>query len=186
MSQPYDDPGWLPLLRRVGQRVARRPREDELNGVMILRLLFLTMLLTPLLILLLLTLVVDGVGEPSPALGLLMLVLGLAGLAGAFWTANHKLDVGSAQGLAVSYRKNFFLGFSLTEMPLLVSFVFALTRSELWPYLAGLALFFVGMTVIAPSRRNLERRQQTVQSQGSTLPLSHALSDSLGPGDAGS
>jgi FtsH-binding integral membrane protein len=185
MSQPYEDPGWLPVLRRVGRRIVRRPREDELDGVMILRLVFLTMLLAPLLILLLLTLVVDGVGEPSPALSLLVLVLGLAGLAGAYWTANHKLDVGSAHGLAESYRKTFFLGFSLNEMPLLVSFVFALTREELWPYLVGLALFFVGMALIAPSRRNLERRQQTVQSQGSTLSLRHALSDGLWPGEAG-
>jgi hypothetical protein len=82
-SQPYEDPGWLPVLRRVGRRIVRRPREDELDGVMILRLVFLTMLLAPLLILLLLTLVVDGVGDPSPALSLLVLVLGLAGLAGA-------------------------------------------------------------------------------------------------------
>jgi hypothetical protein len=45
-----------------------------------------------------------------------------------------------------------------------VGFAFSFIRQELWPYLIVLPLYLIAMVTIAPSKRNIERRQETGQS----------------------
>jgi hypothetical protein len=175
-SQPYEDPGWLPALKRVGAGRLRPPQRTGPDGVVITRLLFVTLVLAAFLLLFVLTFIVERIGEPSFGIGALVIALGLFGIASARWTANKELDTRSESALAESYRQLFFLGFALAEGPLLLSFTICMIREELWPYLVALPLYLVGMAVIAPSRRNLARRQERIQRQGSMLSLSRALS----------
>lgn len=175
-SQPFEDPGWLPAIKGVGVGGLRGTKGAEIDGVVVIRLLFLSLLMAALLILFVLTFIIEAIGVPDPALASVVVVLGIAGVILAAWTANRKLDISSASALADSYRTNFFLGFALNEAPLLMSFVFCFLREELWPYLLALPLYLIGMALIAPGRRNLERRQAQLHGQGSTLSLGRALS----------
>jgi hypothetical protein len=180
-SKPYEDPGWRPAFKRLGLGGLRRSPQAGMDGVMITRLIFLALLLSALLILYVLVFIIDRVGTPDVTLGSMVLVLGIGGVAASAWTANRQLDINSASALAESYRTNFFLGFALNQAPLLMSFVFCFTEEELWPYLVDLPLYLIGMALIAPSRRNLARRQEQVQHQGSTLSLGRSLSTLTGP-----
>lgn len=179
-SQPYEDPGWVPAFKRMGIGGLRGTKGVEVDGVVDTRLLFLSLLVAALLILYVLTFIIEPVGVPDPALGSVVVVFGIAGVTAAAWTANRKLNISSAAALAGSYRTNFFLGFALNEAPLLMSVVYCFIREELWPYLIALPLYLIGMALIAPSRRNLERRQEQVHRQGSTLSLGRALSSPPG------
>jgi hypothetical protein len=153
-----------------------------MDGVVATRLVFLSLLLSALLILYVLTFVIERVGAPDAALASMVVFLGIGGIAAAAWTANRKLDIANASALAQSYRANFFLGFALNQAPLLISFVLCFMREELWPYLVDLPLYLIGMMLIAPSRRNLERRQEQIHRHGSTLSLGRALSHLPRPG----
>ncbi len=176
VSQPYEDPGWLRAFKTRRTGGLSGTKGADVDGVVIMRVLFLSLTLAALLILFVLTFIFEEVGVPDPALGSVVVGLGVAGVAAAAWSANRKLDTSTASALAESYRSNFFLGFALNEAPLLTSFVFCFIQDELWPYLVALPLYLVGMALIAPGRRNLERRQEQVHRQGSTLSLGRALS----------
>jgi hypothetical protein len=175
-NQPYEDPGWLPALKRIGVGRIRPSPKGQPNGVIITRVLFVSLLLFAFVILFVLSFIVERVGEPEGIALVAVVGLGLGGIAAAVWAAKRPLDVGSSTSLAKSYRENFFLGFALNEVPLFLSFAMCMIREEQWPYLLCFPFFALGMAVIAPSRRNLERRQQQIQHQGSSLSLGRALS----------
>lgn len=62
------------------------------------------------------------------------------------------------------------------EAGLLVSFVLTFVWDRLWPFLIGLSIYLIGMIAfVAPSRRNLDRRQEQLQRQGSMLSIREAL-----------
>lgn len=81
-----------------------------------------------------------------------------------------------ARSLAESYRSNLLLGIALNQAPLLLSFLLCFITDELWPYLLDLPFYLIGMALIAPGRRNLNRRQKQISAQGSALSLGRALS----------
>lgn len=174
--QPYEDPGWFPALKKMRPGMHRLPSGPGGDGVVILRILFLSLLLAPFLILFVLTLVIEEVGTPQPLLASGIVLLALAGAAAAGWTSRRELDVGNAGSLAATYRTNFFLGFALNEAPLLIGFVFSFTEDAMWPYLVAFPIYLVGMWLLAPTRRNLERKQEQVHRQGSMLSVGRALS----------
>jgi hypothetical protein len=173
---PYQDPGWVPALARMylGSQFAFRKRPSD--GMVILRLLFLALLLSAFLILFVLSFIIDRWGAFDLALAVAIAALGAAGVAAALWTTNRELDVSSAATLAQSYRTNFFLGFAMSQAPLLISFVISLIKHEQWPYLVALPFHLIGMALIAPSRRNLNRYQDQIGRRGSNLSLGRALS----------
>jgi hypothetical protein len=117
----------------------------------------------------------EDLGEPStlPTLGLA--AVGLVGFSLARWASRHALDTTSAESLAKAYRSHLFLGFGVSEAPLLVGYVVTFLEQELWPYLLVSPFFIFGMRAIAPTNRNLERREQEVRAAGSPLSLRHAL-----------
>lgn len=50
-------------------------------------------------------------------------------------------------------------------------------QDGLWPYLTALPLYTLGMVLIAPSRRNLDKREEQLRSRGSTISLRRALNE---------
>jgi hypothetical protein len=173
---PYEDPGWLPALARmyIGSQFAFKKRPSD--GMIILRLLFLSLLISAFLILFVLSFIIDRFGAIELALAVGIATFGAMGVAAAFWARNRELDLSGPAMLAHSYRTNFFLGFALSQAPLLISFVISLIKHEQWPYLVALPFHLIGMAVIAPSRRNLTRYQAQIVRRGSTISLAEALS----------
>jgi hypothetical protein len=181
LLHPYQDPGWLPALARVHLGAQFMPRRTEPDGLIVMRILFLALLMSSFLILFVLTFIVGRLGIPAPALGLLIAALGIVGIAGAVWASNRELDVSTAFALAESYRTHFLLAFALSEAPLVVSFLVCLVRHQQWPYLVALPFHLIGMALIAPGPRNLNRHQEEISSRGSQLSLGRSLS-SFPPG----
>jgi hypothetical protein len=99
------------------------------------------------------------------------------GIVAAWWSTTRPLDATSPPKLAASYNANFFLGFALNEMPLLIAFAICFMLNERWPFVLALPFHLLGMALIAPGPRNLERRQQEIRKQGSSYSLGRALKD---------
>jgi hypothetical protein len=177
-TNPYEDPGWLIAVSRLHRGPRRKAPVD---GVVLLRLIFLALLLGALMILFVLGNIMPAVGKPDPAWSVVVVVAGLAGIAAAMWTANRELDVSSASALALTYRTNLFLGFALVEGALVISFVFCFLIQRTWPYLMALPFYLGGMALISPSRWNLQRRQEQIRRRGSSLSLGRALASLFGP-----
>jgi hypothetical protein len=59
--------------------------------------------------------------------------------------------------------------------PSVVAFIGTFFANKLWLYLVGLAFGFLGFALIAPTRADIERRQQQIAAQGSSLSLLEAL-----------
>jgi hypothetical protein len=179
-TQPYEDPGWLLSFSRL--HPGPRRKGAAVDGVVLLRVVFLAFLLAVLMILFVLGFIIPSIGTPDLPLGSLVVLLGFLGIGAAAWTTNRELEISSPSAVAASYRTHFFLGFALVEAPLMMSFVLCFLRQRTWPYLIALPLYLVGMALIAPSRRNLERRQEQISQRGSNLSLGRALASLLGPG----
>ena len=94
---------------------------------------------------------------------------------GSYW-AKKELPGQSASELLARYRAVFFLRFALAEAPILVGFAgFFLTGGRLWVYGIGLAFGMVALLRIAPTKRDIQRRQAELNAQGSTLSLGRLL-----------
>jgi hypothetical protein len=82
--------------------------------------------------------------------------------------------------LAVNYRASFFIGIGYAAIPALSGLYGTLIAQSLWIYLVGLPFSLVGFALIAPTKADIERRQQEIQSPGSPLSLGQALLDQRG------
>jgi hypothetical protein len=164
-TEPYQDPGWSVIYQR--------PIESP--GVLAVRMLFLSLLATPFVLLFVLFNIFSEVGEVSLPLTILTLFLGLAGVGAASMTMRRKLSLDSAKALGTSYRNRFFVGFILNEVPLLVAFALCFVEDAIWPYLMDFPLYLVGMALVAPSPRNFIRVQQQILTSGSSLQLGRSL-----------
>lgn len=164
-TEPYQDPGW--------KVIYQRPIESP--GVLAIRMLYLSLLATPFVLLFVLFNIFSEVGEVSLSLTLLVLFLGLGGIGAANMTTRRQLSLDSAKALGTSYRNRFFLGFILNEVPLMVAFALCFVEDAIWPYLLDFPLYLVGMTLIAPGPRNFIRVQAQILTSGSPLQLGRSL-----------
>jgi hypothetical protein len=150
---------------------------QQADGLRTLRLMFVAILI-PLLLFVFTThtIVSDGVAGEAPAwVGPGLALWGLAAVAAVLWFRSRRLDTSDAPSLVASYRSAFLICLGLAESPALGGMAVALLIDELWPYLEGLAFALVGLALIAPTGRNLERQQQQITAQGSALSLVEAL-----------
>lgn len=175
----YEDPGWRRVFGRFGGGMLRPWRSsalgEGLDGVSVLRLLFLVFLVAMAAYLFAVFQIV-GEGEPAQSWMLWAIAaLGIASIVGARWGTSRRLATSSEQELAASYRTNFFIGIAFAEAPALVGFALAIATEALMPFLEGLAFTLVAMWLIAPRRRHIERRQRDVTASGSPLSLGEAL-----------
>jgi hypothetical protein len=67
------------------------------------------------------------------------------------------------------------IGMGLAETTALLGFVGVFLTHRLWPYLLGMAFSLVGLTLIAPSREDIERRQRDLTDRRLPLSLGEAL-----------
>lgn len=88
------------------------------------------------------------------ALPLFTLLIGLRFL--VQWARNRPLTVTSLETVAGSYKT-------------------ILVTHKLWVYLLGMAFGLAGLAQMAPTRGDIERRQQQIAAQGSPLSLLEAL-----------
>jgi hypothetical protein len=170
---PYEDPGWW----RGYKRMRSTDQEHPAAGIIVARMLFVGLLWGGLGIGFVLIFISVTFGTPDLLAGLVV-GPGLLGNAAAAWSARRALDISSEQALAASWRTNFFLGFALNEAPLLIAFALTFLIDETWPYFVDLPFWLFGMYLIAPSARNLARRQQQIIRAGSSLSIGAALSAS--------
>ena len=98
------------------------------------------------------------------------------------WVRSRPLDTSSPEKLAQSFMSRMFIGIGYAESAALVAFVGAFVMSTLWIYLVGLACSTVNLALVAPSHREITRRQEQICAQGSTLSLGAALMASSTPG----
>jgi ribose/xylose/arabinose/galactoside ABC-type transport system permease subunit len=165
-NQGFEDPGW---------GLSRASRRANTAALITLRFRFLSQLLAPLLLFVVLAGVLGRFGHVDGTIALIVILLGLLGVALALVIPTRSLDVSDAAMLAASYRVRLFLALALNEIPLLIAFVLCFLRGEWWPYAFDLPFFLVGMAMIAPGRNNLARLQRRIQEQGSRLSLVRAI-----------
>lgn len=68
-----------------------------------------------------------------------------------------------------------FVGIGLAETPVILGLLAALLLGEWWVFVPGLAFGLWGLARVAPSRRNIERREEQLRSTGQTLSLLESL-----------
>lgn len=177
---PHQDPGWKPALEYAMPGAARGPQSA--GAITVFRGLFLALVGAPLVMLFVMALVFEEVGAPDPPLAGVVVAIGLAGIAAASWTRRRPLEGNDEAEVTASYRTLFLLGFALAETPLLVSFVLAFVTDELWPFLMALPLYYLAMALVAPSRSNLDKRDEQLRGRGSTISLRRALNEPISGG----
>src|SRR6266508_2999343 len=109
------------------------------------------------------------------ALGRRRRVLGALGSDSALWARLRPLDLTSPGRLARSYRSNAFTRIGLAEAAVLTGLVGVFVGDSLWIYVVGMAFGLFGLSLAAPSVRDIQRRQQEIAARGSALSLVEVL-----------
>jgi MFS family permease len=92
--------------------------------------------------------------------------------------ASRPLAGADSAGVATKYVTIFFIQIGLAEAAALAGFVATFLAGSRVPYAVGLAFSMVGFFELAPSKRNIARRQEQLDAQGVPVNLLRAL---LGP-----
>jgi hypothetical protein len=150
-----------------------------MDGLKLLRIIFLTMAGSHLVLLTALPSVLpEEGGSVSPLFLWLTLFSGLYGVGGALWARSRPVELSSPESLAGSYRANFFIGVAMAHSAGLIGYSVSFIVGAVWPYLIGLVFAAIGLIITAPTRGNLNRRQRQITAQGSPLSLLEALKGS--------
>jgi hypothetical protein len=173
-----EDPGWRRAVVAQLFPIGSRKTQGKLDGLTVIRVMFVAFIQAAIAVGILLLLITQDIGEPSAGKLALLLTLGTLGAGAAFLLRRAGIRASDASELERSYRKRFFLGFVVNEIPLLVGMGLGFADREVWPFLAALPLFWIGMTIVAPGRRNIEADQQKLEAAGSRLSLRDTL---MGP-----
>ena len=162
------------LVPVYGQWKLLREKPDQADGLTALRFIFIGLVVSLFLFLVVLSFIVpwNGSGDAKWLLPAIAVVAAI-GLARVRAARNRPLKIESRERLAGSYRANRFLGVGYSEAP--AAFFGAVFVGKLWLYLVGLTSALVGLALIAPTRADIERRQQQIAAQGSSLSLLEAL-----------
>lgn len=176
------DPGWFSagtflwmLVPAVGLRRASREAANALQHV---RLVFTSFALSLVLIGLVAVLQTSGEGvEESVSgavAGIVVAAVGVLSLLAPRIVA-PPLDCSSTETLVAGYRTRFFLRMAFANVAALVGFVGVFLSGEWWPYPLGAAFTAIGMARLAPTRRNLERDEESLIAAGCGRSLMEAL-----------
>jgi hypothetical protein len=178
----YEDPGWRhtfkSLIPIAGPIIVRRSRQGT-NALLSLRMIWVGIFSS----LFLIGFVLFFVIEPSrrfktdqaswfPAV---VAILGVVTVAVIRRHRSRPLDCQSVSSLIVSYRVRFLIDHGFAQAPALAAFVGSFLMGTWWIYLLGLAFSLSAMLLVAPTRREIDRRQEQIAAQGSSLSLGRAL-----------
>jgi hypothetical protein len=181
-SMPID-PGWNPALRRfltvmipiIGPLRARRALSTKAEGLTAIRVIFLALVFAFLLFVYVLTFITPWDGGDESWFLWAVIVVGAIALSLLSWARRRPLDVSTLRRLGATYRSNMFIGIGAAESAVATGLAGAFFGGSLWVYLVGLAFGLVGLSLAAPSVRDIERRQVEIAASGSTLSLVEAL-----------
>jgi len=171
------------MVRAVRRRHAPLPPAetsgypDWTGGLKPLRVLFASLFLSLFLFLLMLTFIAPwSDGEADPIwIPLFVGGYGAVSVALVRWTIMRPLDVRSTPTVAGSYVSTVWLGIALAQSAAFFGVASVFITGDLWLYVEGLVFAILGMVLIAPTRRNIERRQRRIEAEGSSLSLLDAL-----------
>lgn len=152
-----------------------RARRRETNGLVILRSLFIALVAALFLFIVALSFIAPWDGGDERWVPWLVILGGIVSLAWVSSIRQRPLRATSLEGLANWYRALFFIGVGMAVAAVMWGFVGVFLGGSLWIYLLGLAFGLVGMWMIAPTRRDIERRQREITAAGSSLSLLDAL-----------
>jgi hypothetical protein len=176
------DPGWGPAVRRlgfggtfIGPVRSLRGRAGPPDGLTAFRILFISILVTPLLYLFALASIVPWDGGDESWVPWVVTAVGAYAVAFTLWVGRRPLDLTAPQRLARSYRTNAFIRIGLAETAVLAGLVGAFVGRSLWIYMVGMGLGLFGLSLAAPSVRNIQRRQEEINARGSVLSLVETL-----------
>jgi O-antigen/teichoic acid export membrane protein len=178
-----EDPGWWPSLRGlwwyaipvVSYVMRVRARRRETNGLIVLRSVFLGLIAALLLFAVPLSFIAPRDVGDEGWVPWAVVAIGIASLAGIARIRRRPIPTTSPEALARVYRALFFIGVGVASAAALWGFVGVFLGGSLWIYLVGLAFGLVGLWMIAPTRSDIERRQQEIIAAGSPLSLLDAL-----------
>jgi hypothetical protein len=179
----YEDPGWRPALKVslpflivpvVGLRWTLQ--RSKVDGLTTMRAVFIR-LVSSLFVFLVVLPFLAGEGSEGDAswLPYLLVAVGLVSLITVRWVKGRPLAMATIESLAGTYRGSFFIGVGMAMSPALFGFVGFFIDGRLWLYLLGMGFSLIAFAWIAPTRGDIERRQEQIQAQGSSLSLGKAL-----------
>lgn len=176
------DPGWGPAWRRVSRfwfspwRARRREVVTDADGLAVTRMSFLTYCFA-LVALGVFAALRGSVFEATDRLGLVVVVVavGLLGLAIAEWFGQRPLATAGEVELAGSYRHRFFVQTTSAQLPAFAGFAATVFGGPWTVYLIGFALSMVGFARLAPTVARLKREQEQLTAVGCRLSLVAAL-----------
>jgi hypothetical protein len=179
----HEDPGWRSSLRGlwrhwialVGSVMRLRARPVEMNGLIVLRSVFLALVAALLLLVVPLRFIAPWDGGDEGWVPWAVVVIGIASLAYVARIRQRPLLTTSPEALARYYGALFFIGVGVASAAALWGFVGVFQGGSAWIYLVGLAFGLVGLWMIAPTRSDIERRQREITAAGSPLSLLDAL-----------
>ena len=192
-----DDPGWGDAVRALAwalipgmnMRRMRRGGRRGVNGLVVLRLIFVNFLIALALIGVVTTVLINtrsfkgnSVAAAAPT-GVVVVVLGLVSLV-TTPMVERPLDCATDATLLASYRTRFFLRIAMSEAVGLLGFVGFLLSGRWWLYALGAAFTAVGFARLAPTRANLARDQERLRTSGCLRSLVPVLAG-VGPPGAG-
>jgi hypothetical protein len=174
------DPGWAPAMRRFGgisisSVRMRRSRAGPPDGLTGLRIVFISILVIPFLYLFALAFLVPWDGGDESWVPWVVTLLCAYAVAFALWARRRPLDLTSPGRLARSYRSNAFTRIGLAEAAVLTGLVGVFVGDSLWIYVVGMAFGLFGLSLAAPSVRDIQRRQEEIAARGSALSLVEVL-----------
>jgi hypothetical protein len=177
------DPGWRPSLRAlgwfvipvIGSLMRTRARRRETNGLILLRNIYLALVGQLILFPVAFSFIGPWDGGDEGWMPWAVVPIGIVSLVWIARLRRRQLLTTSPEALAGSYRVLFFLGVGLAEVPALLAMAVVLLRGSFWICLVGLPFALAGMWMVAPSHRDIERRQREITAAGSP----HSLLDAL-------
>lgn len=168
------DPGWEPAVASLPKVFPDR-REKEPDPLTVMRIIFLGLEIALFLWLLVLSFVIPWSGGDVGAWPWIVVAAGLLSLAGVVWVRRRQFDTESETHLAGQFRTAMFLGIGIAELAWLVGLVATLLTKSLWIYLPGLGFALLDMTLVAPGRAEIARRQRQIDATRPGLNLTRSL-----------
>ena len=137
-----------------------------------LRLFTLIWTVIPLLFLLKVLFLTAGSAAEGAAVGRWSVIAGVVGILGLLASqvlASRPLRRRGGGSLAAAFAARFFLRFAFVEAGLLLGFAGALSTSDPAPYLVGMAPYWVGLALLAPTDAAIERTTVADGLSGASL-----------------
>lgn len=156
----------------------------DVDGLVVLRQLFLSFCLTIVAVGVVLAVLYPGsdppTDPPTGAVVALLLVGALSSMVGPRIIERPLICEDEAK-LAESYRKRFFLKLAFSELAALLGFVSFFLIYAWWPYVIGAAITALGFRRAAPTSARLARDQDVLAAQGCQRSLISALRQAQPP-----